>query len=274
MPADSSVQCSRITARLCTERDLRSAWYAVWLARFRWDLKLHRKYWEFGAMAEALAHAGCLAPGKRGLGFGVGREPMADLFASCGCNILATDLRADDPRAHVWTGQHAAGWQDLAGRRACPDEERAARVAFHAVDMRDIPTDLHDFDFCWSCSSLDHLDTLEAGVQFIADSLRCLAPGGIAAHTTEYNVSSNDTTVERGGTVIYRRRDIEGLAGRLLAPEGVFLPDWTTGDEPADRMIDEAPFSPDPALQRPPHLKLRLGGHVVTSILLILERAR
>ena len=49
------------------------------------------------------------------------------------------------------------------------------------------------------------------------DSLRFLRPGGIAIHTTEFNVSSNDNTVADGDTVIYRKRDIEDLAREDLA---------------------------------------------------------
>ena len=49
-------------------------------------------------------------------------------------------------------------------------------------------------------------------------------PGGVGVHTTEYNLSSNERTVEQGPTVLYRRRDLDtirdALDARCSAPGG------------------------------------------------------
>jgi hypothetical protein len=69
----------------------------------RW---LHRKLWEWAAISQALDERGMLADGKRGIGFAVGTEPLASLFASRGATIDATDYLADDD-GWADTGQNA-----------------------------------------------------------------------------------------------------------------------------------------------------------------------
>jgi len=63
--------------------------------------------WEWLFIAEALSERNMLVRGRRGLGFGVGREPLVALFASFGPEIVATDL---DPARAL-----AAGWTDSGG---------------------------------------------------------------------------------------------------------------------------------------------------------------
>src|SRR5260370_19674515 len=48
---------------------------------------LHRKIWEWCFIAQALDDHGMLRPGKRGLGFAVGKEPLPAALAGCGCRI-------------------------------------------------------------------------------------------------------------------------------------------------------------------------------------------
>ena len=178
---------------------------------------MHRKLWEYCYITQVLAEREMLQPGKRGLGFAVGHEPLPALFASTGCQILATDLDGSVDVSKEWssTGQHANQLSDLNDRGLCSAEAFADRVAFRPVDMNAIPDDLTGFDFIWSSCSLEHLGGLDRGRAFILQSLRCLKPGGIAVHTTEFNVASNDSTVIDGGTVIYRQRDLELLADDL-----------------------------------------------------------
>ena len=48
-------------------------------------------------------------------------------------------------------------------------------------------------------------------MDFVINSMRVLKPGGVAVHTTEFNLSSNDDTIEARDLCVYRRRDIELL---------------------------------------------------------------
>src|SRR5688572_30646700 len=69
--------------------------YGFWCDRLREKPVFLRKQWEYVYIAQALHERGYLKDGARGLGFGVGTEPLADLFASMGCHILGTDLGAE-----------------------------------------------------------------------------------------------------------------------------------------------------------------------------------
>jgi 2-polyprenyl-3-methyl-5-hydroxy-6-metoxy-1,4-benzoquinol methylase len=81
--------------------------------------------------------------------------------------------------------------------------------------MKKIDNDLQDYDFVWSACALDHLGNLENGFKFIFDSLKCLKPNGVAIHTTELNLLSNDKTIDQGPVVIYRKKDFVSLVENL-----------------------------------------------------------
>src|SRR5262249_16808542 len=145
--------------------------------------------------------ADMLRDGRRGLGFGVGREGLPAVFARLGAAVTATDSPGD---AEDWgdSGQHGSTREDLfyphiIGRALFDD-----RVRFEPCDMMQIPEHLNGFDFCWSSCCFEHLGTLQRGLDFVLSSVeRCLVPGGIACHTTEFNLSSDDETIEAGRDV-------------------------------------------------------------------------
>jgi 2-polyprenyl-3-methyl-5-hydroxy-6-metoxy-1,4-benzoquinol methylase len=264
-----------LVSALCTEAQLTSPSFAAWAEVLRpaWDpagtgrpAPLHRKVWEWVFIAEALRERGMLRPGRRGLGFGVGTEPLVALFASYGCEIVATDL--DDVRAIEvgWsaTGQHAADLADLNRLGLCPQPQFERQVTFQVVDMNEVPADLEGFDFCWSSCALEHLGTIGAGQEFVFASMRTLRPGGVAVHTTEFNVSSNEETVDGNGTVLFRRRDIEETATRLRLQGHKVSVDFDAGEGLADDHVDVPPYSDT-------HLKIELAQFVSTSIGLIVE---
>lgn len=243
--------------------------FQAWLARMgEPQLALHRKGWEHAYIAQALAERDLLRPGRRGLGFAVGQEGLPALFASMGCDVLATDLAPADPNAAGWvkTGQHAS---DLATtyHAGVSTELLSERVRFRAVDMRAIPPDLRGFDFAWSSCSLEHLGSIARGLQFIRDALACVRPGGWAVHTTEYNLSSNWLTLPFGSTVLFRRRDLESLAAELRAEGHEVDLDFTLGDGWADQYVDRPPYRNDV------HLRLRLRWWDITSFGLIIRRS-
>lgn len=252
---------------LCTQAQLESPAFRWWADQLREVHRPHRKLWEFCFIAQALFERGLLAPGMRGLGFAVGREPLPALFAGFGCDVVATDLHPDksDPE-WVQGNQHAAGLDALRRPAICPDAELDRRVTFRFADMTAIPADLTGFDFVWSSCAFEHLGSIHRGKRFIDRMVGCLKPGGVAVHTTEYNVGSNFWTVWRGGAVIYRRRDFTAMAARLTAAGHQMEPvEYDTGDGPADRHVDEPPYPQEV------HLKLRLMGHVSTSAGLIIR---
>jgi SAM-dependent methyltransferase len=123
----------------------------------------------------------------------------------------------------------------------CPPELFDEKVDFRVVDMNAIPEDLGQFDFVWSACAFEHLGSLQHGYDFIQNAARLLAPGGIGVHTTEMNCSSNGETLDRGSTVLFRRRDFERMA-QALGGQGFQVElNFDLGNEPLDQYIDLPP---------------------------------
>ena len=191
-------------------------------------------------------------------------------FASRGCTILATDLDPGQSNPDwITTGQHAASLaaihQPLLLDRARFEE----LVSFTPVDMCNLNGLQTDYDFLWSSCALEHLGSLEAGMDFIMKSAQLLRKDGIAVHTTEFNVTSNTGTVETGASVIYRQRDIQALAQRLNEMGCALVsPDFNVGSHRFDMEYDLPPYMQSDRR----HIKLLLDGQVATSMLLIVKR--
>ena len=257
-------------SELCRHKDFVIDAFRYWCGQIHQQPFLHRKFWEFFYVAQALHERGQLIGGKHGLGFAVGQEPLPALFASRGCEIVATDQDPAQAEEAGWarTNEYSGGLDRLCRWEICQPDTFYKRVSFRFVDMNDIPEDLfNSFDFCWSICSLEHLGSLEAGMRFVENSLKTLKRGGIAVHTTEFNLSSNEETVEKPEISIYRKRDIQELARRLtLAGHDVEPLDFDTGGTLIDRHIDVPPY------RQEPHLRLLIDGYSCTSFGLIVTR--
>lgn len=257
-------------SQACTQAQMEEPAYAYWCKAIGEVPRYHRKQWEFCYILQALARHGMLAPEMHGLGFGVGEEPLAALMAQRGAQVLATDLDHSEAQALGWvaTDQHAANKTALNGRKLCDPEAFDRLVDFRVMDMNAVSADLEgQFDFCWSACALEHLGSIAQGLAFIEHSVDCLAPGGVAVHTTELNCSSNDETLDNASTVLFRERDFLALAARLRANGHRIELTFDLGDMPLDRHIDVAPYSADE------HLKLQIEQWVTTSFGLIIRKA-
>ncbi|MEO7369842.1 MAG: hypothetical protein ABIZ69_03205, partial [Ilumatobacteraceae bacterium] len=217
-----------------------------------------------------ILESGVAEPGGRGLAFGVGTEPLPALFAGLGAHVVATDAPTDVGESEGWvaTGQHVGSVDHIRYPDIVDGDVFDANVSYRTCDMRDISADLTGFDFNWSSCCFEHLGSLQAGMDFVVNAVEnTLRPGGIAVHTTEFNLTSDERTVEDGATVIYRHRDIAELVQRLrdrghtvkdfiLAPPSNY---W-------DFHVDTPPYNGKV------HLKLLLGQYVTTSIGLVIHR--
>lgn len=258
-----------VTSQMATQAQIDSETYRDWVAQLRLPAIRHRKYWEFAFIMQALEEQGMLATGKRGLGFGVGKEPLGALMVTRGCEIVASDAPTDAALAAGWgaNDEHASGLAALNERQICDAETFAALASFRVIDMNHIPEDACDFDFCWSSCALEHLGSIEHGLAFIEASLSCLRPGGIAVHTTEFNLSSDAETVDHSSTVLFRRQDIDRLLGRLRDAGHHVEMNYNPGSGELDQYIDLPPFQLDP------HIKLILGAFVSTSIGVLVRKS-
>lgn len=256
-------------ATLCRQSSFEEPYFSFWAARLGEALRYHRKLWEFVFICQVLWERGAVKPGARGLGFGVGLEPLPAFFASEGCEIVATDLSPAAAAAEGWaqSAQHAMDKAALRRPLVCPDDLFERNLSLRQCDMNAIPEDLVDFDFCWSACALEHLGSIELGLDFIVNSVACLKPGGWAVHTTEFNVSSNTETVDDMATVLFRRSDLEGLAERLnTAGHKAAVFDFEPGTKPMDLYVDVPPY------REQPHLVAALMGFATTSIGVIVQR--
>ena len=263
-------------SRLCRQEDFETIEYRSLCREL--DIPYNhyeRKNWEYFFVAQALKEENLLSAGKMGLGFGVGKEKMISYLAKHGCLILATDLEPDSAAANAWidSNQHSDSVRDLFLPGICDYETFASRVQFAYVDMNRIPEELQreEFDFTWSCCAFEHVGSIELGKQFIMNQMKCLKPGGIALHTTEFNLSSDVLTVDSGQTVIFRKCDIEDLAESLRKEGHEIIMNYDVGTGELDRYVDIPPFLSAPDKR---HLRFMLWQYITTSIGLLIRKKR
>lgn len=257
-------------SQMCTAAQMDEPVYASWVERMRQQPHRHRKQWEFVYILQVLDRYGMLRPGSRGIGFGCGVEPLPAIMAAMGAEVVATDLPVEHEGSAAWhaSGQHGSAIASLRRPDICDDAVFERNVSFRPADMTAIPPDLVNFDYTWSSCAYEHLGSIEAGLKFVEDSIACLRPGGLAVHTSEFNLTSNDDTLETGATVLFRRRDMERLALRLISRgHEVAQIKLDSGREPLDEHIDIPPYANDP------HLKMALSRYVITSFGIIARKA-
>jgi len=256
-------------SELCKAGDWHTDWFNRWCKELNEPARFHRKQCEYVYIMQALWERGCIEKGKKGLVFAVGSEPLPSIFANYGCDILATDIFPEEGIAKGWQSgdQLCFGIESLNKRSLCSQEVLEKHVNYKAVDMKHIPAELEGFDFNWSSCSFEHLGSLELGRKFLKDQLATLNPGGWAVHTTEFNISSDNRTLETGDTVIFRIKDIESIICELrFEGHHVEEVDYSFGEEPEDFMVDMFPH------KEIVHLKLQLNEFVVTSFGIIIRK--
>lgn len=233
-----------------------------------WGLtSTHRKEWEFIYIYQALKERGVLKIGSKGLGFAVGKEPLPSVFANEGSNILATDCPAEIMHTG-WeeTNQYSKNKHELHYSNLVSEEIFEKNVSFESIDMRSIPHTLTGFDFLWSSCALEHLGSITAAKYFIERCMDCLKPGGIAVHTTEYNLSSMSNTQNYDHSVFLRSIDFieiyEGLVKQGHSPEPL---DFRLDNSKYDNVISYDSISR-------PHFKVYSNDFIVTSFGLIIRK--
>lgn len=237
-------------SQLCTARQMEEPDHLRICDALHDAPRYHRKQWENAYIVRCLEVAGLLRPGSRGLGFGVGLEFLPAYFVAQGCDVLATDMPAAAAGAAEWaaTNQHAASLDGLFHRHLVTREAFDARARFAPVDMKAVPPALTGYDFCWSSCCFEHLGSLQEGFDFVLASLRTLRPGGVAVHTTEFNLSDPERTLTSGPTVAYRESDITNFAETLRRQGHAIALNLHPGDHPLDQFVDRYLFG-DPTLR-------------------------
>ncbi len=261
---------SDLTSQLCTHNQFNEVEYSHWCKEMAVTPSLHRKQWEFVWVLSAMKKAGVLTSGFRALGFGTGKEPIPSVLSKYGLFVTASDAPVEMNIVQGWssTNQYSQNVMDLWKPEIISRDNFEKMVSWLPIDMNEIPCELTDFDVCWSACALEHLGSIEKGLQFVKNSLNTLKPGGFAIHTTEFNLTSNEETLESTGLSIFRKKDIERLANDLiLSGHKVWSLNFHPGCSAIDEVFDIPPYSV-------PHLKLELGKFVCTSIGLVVQKSK
>ena len=250
-------------SQLCTAAQCEEPAFKEILQAMAMLPRLHRGVWQHVYVVSVLATLGCIAPGRSALGLGVRRERIPALLASRGVAVVAI---ADPGRV---PDQEARGGLHLFHPEVVHLEDFEALAHYHEADLRDPRADLGaGYDAVWSCALAQHMGSVERVLGFLERSLDVLKPGGVAVHTFDFNISSDDQTVDRADFAIPRRRDMEALALRLKRAGHEMLPlNLHPGHDTADGVVDVPPYGL-------PHLKIEVGEHVVTSLGLAIRKGR
>lgn len=234
--------------------------------------RLHRKQWEFIYVLHKLLEFDALQVGARGLVFGVGHEPLPAVFAAMDINVTATDAPLELAGTVLWanSNEYSSAVEGLIYPNIVPDDKLRKHVTHDFCDMNAIDPKFNNYDFNWSSCCFEHLGSIESGLQFMINAVEnTLKVGGVAVHTTEYNVASDSDTLEAGDTVIFRHRDMVELVQRLR-DRGHEVEAFHIGPaaHTLDFHVDAPPYSGDV------HLKLQLASYVTTSVGLAVRRGK
>lgn len=280
-PRDTVARHVGLKTSLATQAAIESDWVAHWCAELKIPVLFHRKLWELAYVLQAFHENGMIQPGKRGVGFGSGSEPLSSYLAAHGVSSTVTDLPIEEAEGRGWveTNQHASSLDSAFHPNLVAREQFDRLVDFRAVDMTAIPDALVDYDFCWSVCALEHLGSIEKGLAFIERALDTIKPGGLAVHTTEFNIEDGPT-IDNWPTVLFQRQHFEALADRLRASgHRVAEFDFDPGSKVLDRFIDLPPWDYDAGprldswLRDARHLKVGVDGFIATCAGIIVTKA-
>jgi len=298
MPIEKCLESSTLTyspsTAICTASDLDAAWHRNLCALIGATNPLLRKLWEWTYSLKVFWDLGVFQRRGSGLGFGCGSEPMASLCANFAEHVLVTDAPPHVIDGKGWsdTNQHTAELSDARFPAMAPGVDLDAVLDFEFVDMNAIPEHLYDrFDFVWSSCALEHLGSKRAGLAFIANSLRCLKPGGVAVHTTEYDLSGT-STIDHWDTVLFNQNDFEQVLPDMVRELEEEQPGRSyelmplkleRGQAFLDGYVDIPPYSYHPSPNAGfhpdqdtnygyPMLNLSVDGFPCTSIAVVIRR--
>ena len=252
---------------------------------------VERKVWEFAMLGLFLEDAGLLRDDTEVLSVGAGDERILFWLANRVGRMVATDIygegRFEDNEAAP------SMLSDPAAHAPYPYPEE--RLEVHWMDGRDLRFPDASFDVVFSLSSIEHFGSVEDVVRAAREIGRVLRPGGHAVIVTECLLRLHpldrppaETLLhvltagkKRRGSTLRRRSLLKDaftareLQERIVAPSGLRLV------QPLD--LDVSPESWDnvqrlergelvPSDRPYPHILVRIGRSVFTSVCLVLER--
>merc|ERR1711865_389393 len=281
----------QISFKMCTQREFSSPWYLNAMKQIdiyadghddhsapghNWNHHWqHRKLWELAYVVHVVTTMGLCTSGKRGFVTAVGKEFLPQLFVTLGCDIVASDL-PDGQVASGWDagGMHASNMKELytPGYKGVTWEQFNEHVHFQPENINSLSREIQQqrFDFVWSTCSVEHVGSIEKGIAAVLNSVKLLKPGGVAIHTVEFNLWSEEQTTRTENESIWRKKDMERLIAAAQTA-GYIVPtvSWGAGHGKFDRV----PNGQDKcAYVDHNHIKLGCFGEIKTSFAMVIQK--
>jgi SAM-dependent methyltransferase len=232
-----------------------------------------RKHWEVAMAVRSLSDHGAAHPAAEVLGVAAGSEATIYWLSARVRRVFATDLYLEPGL-----------WEKTADRsmlldpgRSWPGPWNPRRVVAQHMDALDLRYEDASFDGVFSSSSLEHFGD-HAAVRRAADEMfRVLKPGGILAISTEFRVAGPSPGLP--GILLFDRAELEELlvgerGWSLVSPLETDVTDRTRQVETPFPEALEDVASGRGRWRRFPHVLLRQGGHLWTSVHLTLRKSR
>lgn len=222
-------------------------------------LSMHRKSYEWTQLLFGLGRLGKLGDTTSVLSVGAGHECVLYWLANHVGRVVATDL-------------YEGRWQSSAAREGdasvvdhpeqfAPFPYRKDRLTFLQMDGRSLDFPDHEFDAVYSLSSIEHFGGFDGARASMIEMARVLKPGGILALATEYIVSGPDYEEAFQPAVFRRLIEVPGL--ELVEPI----------DERVSHRYDSPIVDLRVNLHQRPHMVVRIGDTVFTSVMVFLRKA-
>lgn len=141
-----------------------------------------RKWWEWAMVVRTAEHHGLVARDKVALGIASGWEPPLYYLSTQLRMMVATDLYGDTAFAN---NESPASMLTDPGRHAKIPFD-ASRLLVAKMDARDLAFANDSFDFCFSCSSVEHFGDDRQVVKAMREAHRVLRPGGMYALSVDF----------------------------------------------------------------------------------------
>jgi SAM-dependent methyltransferase len=218
----------------------------------------HRKHWEFAKAIWGLEKLGCLTPEALALGVGAGKEHVVYYLANRVGRVHAVDIYGSGDFAQ----SDAPAEMLIHPERFAPFAYRQERLVAQYMDGCDLKYPAECFDIVFSLSSIEHFGGHKAATRALQEMARVLRPGGTVALTTELilnGVSHPD---------FFLPGELETV---LIGPSGLDLVEPIDLRVPPSLLADPLDLATDIS-GRYPHIVLKLGSAVFTSVIFFLQK--
>ena len=221
-------------------------------------LVMHRKPYEFTQLLYGCRRLGVLRDDASFLSVGAGHEHVLYWLANHVRRVVATDMYEG-----VWQGERAREGDPIVlqnPEQYAPFPYRGDHLEFIRMDGRALQFADNTFDVTYSLSSIEHFGGFDGAAQTMREMARVLKPGGILALATEYVISGPPHEETFQPAEVRALLDASGLT--LVEPI----------DEQVYRRYECEPVDLADNPYRSPHMTVRLGDTVFTSVMAFLRK--